>query len=316
VVKSALLKKILVTLKILLSTGLLWLIFNSIDFDSTLHLLRNSSLEFFFFASVVLIFQILIATARWRKVLDHQGMHLNYKMVLRYLWIGLFFNQALPSSVGGDAFRGYYLYRKGFSARGATLGVLLDRVFGMIGLIALVVATLPLLFGRVDDHNAQWGMVIISVGALLIITVVLLLDLLPQRLSSWRIMRGLYALSSQGRRLMFTISPGGIVIALSITIHTLSVFAVVVLSQGLGLNLSWVDVLLVVPIATLFMTIPISIAGWGVREGIMVMGFGYLGVPPEQALALSILYGLLLLVVAIPGVIIWFLSGHLTSNQI
>jgi uncharacterized membrane protein YbhN (UPF0104 family) len=64
------------------------------------------------------------------------------------------------------------------------------------------------------------------------------------------------------------------------------------------------------------MTIPISIAGWGVREGIMVMGFGYLGVPPEQALALSILYGLLLLVVAIPGVIIWFLSGHLTSNQI
>ena len=312
--KAELLKKILIALKILLSIGLLLLIFYSIDIDITLDLLHNYSLDFFFFASAALIFQILLATVRWCKVLDHQGMYLNYKIVLRYLWIGLFFNQVLPSSLGGDAFRGYYLYQKGFSIGRATLGVLLDRVFGMIGLIVLVVVTLPLLFGQVDNHNAQWGMVIISAGALLIITVVLLLDLLPKRFSSWRIVRGLYALSSQGRKLMFTISPGSVVIALSITIHIFSVFAVIVLSQGLGLNLSWLDVLLVVPIATLFMTIPISIAGWGVREGIMVMGFGYLGVLPEEALALSILYGLLLLVVALPGVIIWFLSGHLTGN--
>ena len=312
--KSELLNKILITLKVLLSFGLLLLILNSIDIDITLHLLRNFSLDFFFFASGALILQILLMTVRWNKVLDHQGMRLNYKMTLRYVWIGLFFNQALPSSVGGDTFRGYYLYRNGFSISGATLGVLLDRIFGMIGLIVLVVVTLPLLFERVDDHNARLVMVLISIGALLIITVTLLLDLLPKRLYSWRIVRGLYALSSQGRKLLFTISPGSIVIALSITIHILSVFAVIVLSQGLGLNLSWVDVLLVVPIATLFMIIPISIAGWGVREGVMIVGLGYLGVQPEQALTLSILYGLLMLTISLPGGVIWLFTNHPSSK--
>lgn len=312
--KSELLNKILITLKVLLSFGLLLLILDSIDIDITLHLLRNFSLDFFFFASGALILQILMTTVRWNKVLDHQGMRLNYKMTLRYVWIGLFFNQTLPSSLGGDAFRGYYLYQRGFSIRGASLGVLLDRVFGMIGLIVLVIVTLPLLFERVDDYNARLAMVLISIGALLIITVILLLDLLPKRLYSWRIVRGLYALSSQGRKLMFTISPGSIVIALSITIHILSVFAVLVLSQGLGLNLSWVDVLLVVPIATLFMIIPISIGGWGVREGVMIVGLGYLGVQPEQALTLSILYGLLMLTISLPGGVIWLFTNHPSSK--
>ncbi len=58
------------------------------------------------------------------------------------------------------------------------------------------------------------------------------------------------------------------------------------------------------------MCIPISIAGWGIREGVMVSAFGFFGVLPEQALALSILYGLLLLGVSLPGVIIWYFTGR------
>jgi uncharacterized membrane protein YbhN (UPF0104 family) len=69
-----------------------------------------------------------------------------------------------------------------------------------------------------------------------------------------------------------------------------------------------------VPLAGLIMVIPISIAGWGVREGVMVVGFGYLGVAPEAALALSILYGLLMLVVALPGGIVWALKRSHTPN--
>jgi len=64
------------------------------------------------------------------------------------------------------------------------------------------------------------------------------------------------------------------------------------------------------------MVVPISIAGWGVREGIMVVGFGYLGVASEASLALSILYGLSILVVALPGGIIWmFKRSHISKSK-
>ena len=98
--------------------------------------------------------------------------------------------------------------------------------------------------------------------------------------------------------MFFSKTPGIILLLLSISIHVFSIIAVLMLSKGLELEIAWVGIVLVVPLATLFMLIPISIAGWGVREGVMIVGLGYLSVLPEQALALSILYGLLMLITA------------------
>jgi uncharacterized membrane protein YbhN (UPF0104 family) len=76
----------------------------------------------------------------------------------------------------------------------------------------------------------------------------------------------------------------------------------------MGLDVNFVDVLLIIPITNLITVLPISIAGWGVREVVIITGLGFLGVSPEAALALSIFYGLLILVSAIPGAIYWLQS--------
>jgi uncharacterized membrane protein YbhN (UPF0104 family) len=73
----------------------------------------------------------------------------------------------------------------------------------------------------------------------------------------------------------------------------------------MSLDVDYLGFFLIIPIVILFSLIPISIAGWGVRESIMVVGFGYLSVPAEQALALSILYGFLMIIVALPGGFFW-----------
>jgi hypothetical protein len=70
-----------------------------------------------------------------------------------------------------------------------------------------------------------------------------------------------------------------------------------------------------VAFVTLLTAAPISIAGWGVREGIMVVGLGYLGVIPEQALVLSILYGVLMLASSLPGLIIWYISDYSINGK-
>ena len=57
------------------------------------------------------------------------------------------------------------------------------------------------------------------------------------------------------------------------------------------------------------MMLPISIAGWGIREGAMIIGLGFIGVGSENAFALSLLYGFLMLAISMPGGAIWIVSS-------
>jgi hypothetical protein len=61
----------------------------------------------------------------------------------------------------------------------------------------------------------------------------------------------------------------------------------------------------IVPIANLSALLPISISGWGVRESAFVLGFGMVGVAAADALALSILFGLLNMLVGVSGGLVW-----------
>jgi len=307
-------KKIAILLKVIVSLGLITLLVNQVDFNKIVNILKNVDITMIIYALILLIIQVFIATTRWQYVLRCQKIMLGYKNTLQILWSGLFFNQAMPSSVGGDVIRGYYLKKQGMTLGRATLGVLMDRLFGMVGLVFLVLASLPLLFELVDDSIARSGVLFIALGISLALLFIFFTDKLPGNFSHLKVIRGFYSLSQVGRRCIVDHYNGLIILVISILIHLISVISVMIMAAGLGINVEWSGFLLIIPLVTLMMVVPISIAGWGVREGVMVVGFGYLGVAPEAALALSILYGLLMLVVALPGGVVWTLKRNHTPN--
>ena len=89
----------------------------------------------------------------------------------------------------------------------------------------------------------------------------------------------------------------------------ITVFGVFAITQALDLAIPiWSLFLVVLPVLLISM-IPVSIAGWGVREGAMIVAFGYAGLPQDQALAVSILLGLVLLGVGALGGLVWVLAG-------
>jgi len=304
-------KTIAILLKVLVSLGLITFLISQVDFSKIINILKNVDIAMIFYALFFLTVQVFIATTRWQHVLICQKIAIDYKNTLQILWSGLFFNQAMPSSVGGDVVRGYYLKKQGMTLGRATLGVLMDRLFGMVGLVLLVLASLPLLFQLVDNQIARTGVLLIAFGMSLALLLVFFADKLPGDFSHLKLIRGFYSLSQSGRHCISERYNGFIILMISIIIHLISVVAVIILSAGLGLDIEWGGFLLMVSLVGLMMVVPISIAGWGVREGVMVVGFGYLGVAPESALALSILYGLSMLAVALPGGIIWmFKRSH------
>ncbi|HIG20436.1 MAG TPA: flippase-like domain-containing protein, partial [Candidatus Poseidoniales archaeon] len=179
-------------IKIVITGIFFTLIFNNFGINKSLHLLNDFKLEYYFLALLILLVQVAVATTRWRLVLENINLNFDFKSLLGYFWVGLFFNQALPSSIGGDSIRGYYLYKKSNCIESATIGVFLDRLVGIIGLLILITSTFPLFFYRLDNQVALWGVVIVSLGTMCLLVLILMLDLFPRVFINWRVIRGLY----------------------------------------------------------------------------------------------------------------------------
>lgn len=296
-------------LKFAVTGGMLLLIAYGVDLSRTLQLLCGTNPTLLSAAFVVLAAQALLAVVRWRWVLRWQGLIFGFPRLVCFFWIGLFFNQILPSSVGGDAMRAYCLVRDDCGIGAASVAVLLDRICGLVGLILLVFVCQPLGFELISDGATRWAGVLVACSAAGGVCAVLVLDRLTGHFRHWRIARGMTALSRDARRLLFSIKPGAGLVALSVVVHLNSIMAMGVLALAVGVEAHWLAFVIIVPLASLLMTVPVSVAGWGVREGVMVVGLGYAGIQPEQAVALSVLYGLLLLAVALPGGVVWLADG-------
>ena len=102
------------------------------------------------------------------------GIDLRFREVLRIVLVGLFFNQALPSTIGGDAVRAWQIHRAVASVGLALRSVILDRLAGLAGLILLVAAVLPFLFQITSSsvaHVTMMGLITVAVAVLAMVLV-------------------------------------------------------------------------------------------------------------------------------------------------
>ena len=96
----------------------------------------------------------------------------------------------------------------------------------------------------------------------------------------------------------------------SLFIHLINIVVIYILAVDLGIAISFLASFVLFPIVILFMLVPISIAGWGVREGAMVIFLGLVGISSESALAVSLLYGIILTIVGLAGGILWLIEKN------
>ena len=305
---SSLKKWLLFVVKAAITIILIWFVLRKVDMADMKRHFVAIGFDTVLFALALLAGQAVLAGIRWRIVMRLFDRVLAVTISVRIYFEGLFFNQALPSTVGGDGIRIYRVYRLGLPFGAAFNGVLLDRVAGFISLILLVAAAQPLLHQRIDDEQALLAFMGIMLLGLSAIIALLALALLPESLGHWRVVRGLMKLSLGGREMLKSVRIAAPVLGYSLVGHVLMVFAVYLIAMDIGLNVGFVDCLIIVPSVMLVATIPISIAGWGVRESAMVTAFGLLGAPTDAVAALSVAFGLCLIAVGLPGGILWFLN--------
>ena len=312
-------KRLPLALKFLVSGLLIWFLLANVDLDAAKERVLAVAPGMVVLATAIFLVQLVIGAMRWRAVLDAIGAPLPFARAVGFFFIGAFFSQTLPSSVGGDAVRIYKTWRAGLTLGSAVNGVMLERIAAVVALVALVAATQPFFLPRVDEDTAGWiiSAVAVAVAATVAGMVVLMvLDRLPASLRGWRMVRGLAQLSVDARTVFLAPRTAGKALGWGVAGHVNLTLGIYVLALGLKLDVTWVDCIVLFPPALLLTTLPISIAGWGVREGAMVAVFALVGVPTDGALVLSILFGLLDALISLPGGIVWVLSGDRRADVI
>jgi uncharacterized membrane protein YbhN (UPF0104 family) len=297
-----------VAIKAAVTLSLLAWLLHRIDLAPLLTRLGGLDTRFAITAIALMMVQLLLTGWRWSAIARLIGAPITPEATVRLTLIGQFFNQTLPSAIGGDAVRAWLAQREGMSLAKAVSGVFADRMIALLLLVALVGATLPAFYARVPSPEMR-----ASVTALVVATtagVVLLLaggPFLSRLLQRFRWTRALGTLVDD-LRLVLT-SPGALaIVASAIFVHLGVVTSVWLVARALAVEVSLLDCLVLVPPIVLITTLPISIAGWGVRESASVIGFGFIGVAPVDAVALSVVFGLVQIAIGLPGGLAWMLQ--------
>ncbi len=287
------------------------LIFRTIDVGQVLATLQKARPELLAVAIVLQFASLTLAAYRWYLVMQN----LNFGQSVRFYWRsylkGMFFNQGLPTSVGGDALRVLDVARQGFRKRDAFYGVFLDRVIGVAALMLVNLVAL-LLVRELLPRQITYLIALVAAGGLAGFVVAFLprqmrwLELSP---NAWLLrVRGLSVRLHQvfqRNRLQ--------IIVWSLLIHLLGMLCIFSTGWALGLRFGLLTYLVIVPPVLLFTLIPVSLAGWGVREGAMVALFSFVGADKAAVLTMSVLYGVILIVVSLPGLAV-YLHGHRAST--
>lgn len=302
---------VLSTLKILVSAALLYLALRKVDFHELASRFDVASLGWIGLAIAATLLQIFIGVLRWREVSAECGAPLALTQATRYNLIGAFFNQTLPSSIGGDAVRLWLVARAGAGWRAATYSIFVDRAIGLIALSVVIVASLPWSYHLISDPAGRSALLFVDFAALAGGLGFLVLGRLNWPwLKRWWGTHHLHACSVIANRVLFSRERGPKIASLSLLVHVLTVVIAWCVVRSIAAPVLFGQIFQLVPPVMLITMVPISIAGWGVREATMGLAFGYAGLLSNEGVNVSLLFGAVYFVVGAFGGLVWILSAE------
>jgi glycosyltransferase 2 family protein len=310
-------KFLILTARIAVSLGLLCLALRGINFAAIETRLSQINPSWIALAVLVALFQIFLGTLRWQQISDRCQAPLTDLLALRFNMIGAFFNQTLPSSIGGDAVRLWLVKRTGAGWRAATYSILTDRAVGLIALALIIVASLPWSYCMIGNDKGRLALIFVDFAALLGGLGFLLLGYLRWAwLKTWWPTKHIHACSVTANRVIFSRTTGPKIAALSLSIHLLAVVVAWCAVRSIAVTADFEQVFLLIPLIMLITMIPISIAGWGLREATMTVAFGHAGLAQMDRTVVAILFGLIYFVVGGLGGLVWIFSAEKRSRTV
>jgi uncharacterized membrane protein YbhN (UPF0104 family) len=292
--------------KLAVSVAILSIVLSRADFSRISTAVQTMNVGLYVASLAAAAAATLLAAFRWSLLTRRLTARLNAKETTAIYLASLFVGQVLPSTLGVDAVRAWLAARRHKPFSEIVGAIMVDRACGMLGLGILIVLGAPRLLSMGD---AQIGQIATLAAAVLIagaaVGVGAVFLLLRMRLTG-----RLAHVQNVARTVLRALaSPEGVAaLVLSVLVHGLLAVAIALIANGLGAPLSLLDALTTVPAAMLIASIPITINGWGLREGALIACLGLVSVHSSEAFAVSVLFGIGQFLVALPGAGFWIFA--------
>jgi len=286
------------------SLGLLFWLFQRVNIEEVLSSFSTIAASVWLSAMVLYLTSQVLSSIRWfmlARALDFGGRFLTY---LKYYFVGMFFNLFLPSAIGGDVLKAFFLSRGGNSKLRATYSILLDRLFGLWAMFVL--GAFAAIF---SPEVLPYRFRIILLASALAMTLFVAFMPFFQKL-----VRLLFPVFSGRFACVFLTlkRPSSLISAflLSLMLQFCGMYAVYLLSQGLGLACPATFYFAVFPMVAILTILPISLSGLGIREGGFVYFLGLKHIPPEKAIAVSLSFFAVQAATALIGGVGYLAGAH------
>ncbi|WP_349368152.1 lysylphosphatidylglycerol synthase transmembrane domain-containing protein [Salinarimonas sp.] len=299
--------RVRIALRLVVLTLLLALVFRVVDGRETLAALGRAEAGPLVLGVLLVQVQIALSGVRWRIAAKRLSVPLTLGTAVREYYVATFLNQVLPGGVAGDALRAARNRDRDEAGaprwRPVLRSVILERAAGQIVFFAVAafgVVLAPVLFARTLPEEVETVVAapVVAIG-LFGAGIAAAARLGPKALRA--------ALADLGPDIARVFWERGVwapqlALSLAIVASYIAVFMLAGAALGVGLSpLAW---LTIAPLVLAAMLIPVSIGGWGVREGAAAALFPLAGVDASLGLAIAILYGLTSLAGSLPGLVL------------
>jgi len=307
----------LVGVKLAVSAALLAYLVSITDMRALEARVRSADLVMLAAAVSCYVGMLGLATWRWRLLLETLGVDAPLRRLTSSYLVATFFNNFLPSNIGGDVVR----VRDGSRLTGSTAASLavvgIDRILGF-GALYLLAAGAFVLGGPVERGLAGARVVLAGLALLFLalgyvffrpgvargLLAATRLDRVPWLLEQFE--------AAQGAVHSYRASVASVATAFgaSLVIQSLAVWYYVSIAGALRIPLPVSAAFLMVPLCTLLQAVPISFNGWGLREGLFTLYFSQIGLPRDNGLAFSIVGAGLAVMLSLSGAVAWLARRH------
>lgn len=302
------------TLKILVSVVILYFLFRGIDIEKFKVVASRISPLVIFVLAFMFFMSQFFSSLRWHTILK-DDCPVSFRQVFSFYFVGMFFNNFLPTVIGGDVVKGYYLYKETGNGAHSVSSIFLDRYSGYT--VLMIFTAVALFFSYDFLSKTELPIFFIGlIGSFVAISLVLWVNIfhgwavkLLLKINFYKLNEKIDSLYNalmeyKGRKSVLVK-----IVMFSVIIQGLIIFGYFILGNALGVELSLKYYFLFIPLIATASMIPISFAGLGVREGVFVYLFTKAGVGLEEALGLSLLWFFIMLGVSLWGAVEYLRLG-------
>lgn len=298
--------------KIVVSFFLLIYLFNKTDIVNILSAMKSARIPLLILSFSLISVGFILSSLRWKILLDAQNIRISMWKLTKYYLVGSFFNNFLPTTIGGDIFRTYEVSKSSGSMTQSFAIIMVERLTGIFALIVYSILGLQIGYSTFGNFLMVWvaGSVFIISMIILILGVRLQGGVLKENTNTnifskarSMINKVLYTiyLYKDKKKVLFKALILGFILQFNVIIFFY------LISCSLDLKPQFYYFLIIIPLIHIILMFPVSINGIGIRENIFIFFLSKIGVCAATSVAVSWLaFGMVLIYAVFGGIIYAF----------